>query len=325
MSDDITEDDWNLLVKRIKGGDCTPFLGAGVNVPMLTDASEIAQQWAAEHGYPLGDNYDLARVAQFLSLKGPDRLQPKDLIREMFETEIRKLFRGSESPTLLPPHHLGILASLPVPVYITTNYDDLLFRALRANGKEPVLEVCPWNLLLTHNSSAVYPASSSSSFDSIEVSEFQRSRLRGKSYVPTAATPLVYHIHGHYKYVDSMVLTENDYLDFLVMMSRDQKLLPIRITKALTQSSLLFIGYSLNDPNFRVLFRGLIHPLAENRRLSVAIQLLPSDIAAANLNAAREYLTQYFDDINIKVFWGTADDFVRTLWKRWNDSLTTGA
>ena len=127
-------------------------------------------------------------------------------------------------------------------------------------------------------------------------------------------------MHGHYKYVDSMVLTENDYFDFVVMMSRDQKLLPIRITKALTQSSLLFIGYSLNDPNFRVLFRGLIHPLAENRRLSIAIQLLPSDIDAENLKAAQEYLTQYFDDINIKVFWGTAYDFAQTLWERWNNS-----
>jgi hypothetical protein len=116
-----------------------------------------------------------------------------------------------------------------------------------------------------------------------------------------------------------MVLTENDYLDFLVAMSRNQKLLPIKITRALTQSSVLFIGYSLNDPNFRVLFRGLIHPLAENRRLSVAIQLLPSEIAESDKPAAQAYLTRYFEDIRIKVFWGTAEQFIDTLSDRWNN------
>ena len=105
MSNDITEEDWNLLVKRIKDGDCTPFMGAGVNVPMLPAGTKIAREWAAEYRYPLDDNYDLARVAQFLSLKGPDRLRPKDLIKQMFEVDIRNLFRSDESPTLLVPHH----------------------------------------------------------------------------------------------------------------------------------------------------------------------------------------------------------------------------
>lgn len=321
MSNNVTEEDWGKLIERVEEGACTPFLGAGVNYPLLPLGPRIAQDWAAEHAYPLDDTYDLARVAQFIALKGSDKLAPKELIKQIIEDKIRDLFSNTGRPSFVAPHHhLGILAALPIPVYITTNYDDLLFRALRANNKEPILELCAWNFLLTNSSSANYPPSLSSNIETIEVVEFVKTRLSPNSkYSPTPATPLVYHLHGHYKYIDSMVLTENDYLDFLVNMSRNQKLLPLRVKKALTQASVLFIGYSLADPNFRVLFRGLIHPLAENRRLSVSIQLLPNDIAEPNRPAAQEYLTKYFEDINIKVFWGTAEQFVKTLWNRWNE------
>jgi hypothetical protein len=320
MSDPLTEDDWQQLIKRIESKACTPFLGAGVNAPLLSMGAGIAKKWASEEGYPLIDNQDLARVAQFISLKAPDKLKPKELMKELLEGEIRKAFRVDKANFVAPNHHLGKLAALPLPVFITTNYDDLLFRALRANQKDPQVEVCPWNLLLKKNSLAQYPAMSDSEIETVEPTGFGASRLTSQSkYNPTVANPLIYHIHGHYKSIDSMVLTENDYLDFLVEMSRNQKLLPIKITRALTQSSVLFIGYSLNDPNFRVLFRGLIHPLAENRRLSVAIQLLPSDIAESDKPAAQAYLTRYFEDIKIKVFWGSAEQFIDTLSDRWNN------
>lgn len=319
MSDLLTDEHWTQLIQRIEDGACTPFLGAGVNHPLLSMGATIAEKWAKEWGYPLRDTQDLARVTQFISLKAPDRVKPKELINKMLEGEIRELFRDAKANFVAPNHHLGKLAALPLPVFITTNYDDLLFRALRANQKDPRLEVCPWNLLLEKNSSAEYPAMSNSQIETVEPTGFVASRLTRSNYTPTVANPLIYHIHGHYKFIDSMVLTENDYFDFLVKMSENQKLLPTKVKKALTLSSLLFIGYSLNDPNFRVLFRGLIHPLAEHRRLSVAIQLLPGDILESNKPAAQAYLTRYFEDIKIKVFWGTAKQFIDTLSDRWNN------
>ncbi len=35
MSDALTEEDWKQLIKRIEDEACTPFLGAGVNYPLL--------------------------------------------------------------------------------------------------------------------------------------------------------------------------------------------------------------------------------------------------------------------------------------------------
>ncbi len=218
-------------------------------------------------------------------------------------------------------HPLGVLASLPLPVYITTNYDDFMFRALRAQNKNPCIELSAWNPFLQEYSAAIYPDPGPDPFDldSTRVIRFTESRLSSTAgLVPTTVNPVVFHMHGHYELIDSMVLTENDYLDFLVNMSKDQKLLPTRIKEALTRSSLLFMGYSLSDPNFRVLFRGLIHPLAENRRLSISIQLLPGDVEQLNEKAAQEYLTKYFEDIKIKVFWGKVEQFAKELSDRWN-------
>ena len=71
-----------------------------------------------------------------------------------------------------------------------------------------------------------------------------------------------------------MVLTEDDYLEFLVRMNRDasEPLLPPVIRTAF-KDSLLFVGYSLSDWSFRVLFRGLIGSLpAGLGNLSIAVQ-----------------------------------------------------
>ena len=76
--------------------------------------------------------------------------------------------------------------------------------------------------------------------------------------VPTQANPVVFHLHGHYDVPESLVLTEDDYLDFLVAVSRDDGLLPHQIQKALAGASLLFLGYRLADWNFRVIHRGLV-------------------------------------------------------------------
>jgi hypothetical protein len=314
MASVLSDLDWVQLLKRIKDGNCTPFLGAGVNFGILPLGKQISEAWASSHEYPLDDSYDLARVSQYLALTGPDRVYPKSLIQEEFERTYKSLAASGTFPDFnAAGHPLGVLAELPLPIYITTNYDDFMFRALRAKGKDPKVELCIWNQALLDRGAVVYTEPTSGKADpaSVRIKEFGPSLLAASSnFDPTPRTPVVYHLHGHYKLIESMVLTENDYLDFLVNMSKDQKLLPTRIKYSLTATSLLFMGYSLADPNFRVLFRGLIYPMAEYRRLSISIQLPPSE-------RAQGYLTKYFDDMKFKVYWSKAEDFVSELLERW--------
>ena len=49
-----------------------------------------------------------------------------------------------------------------------------------------------------------------------------------------------------------MVLTENDYIEYLVRLGRDPKKMPPPLIRmALARSILLFVGYSLEDITLR--------------------------------------------------------------------------
>ena len=48
----------------------------------------------------------------------------------------------AESDPLAP---FTVLAKLPLPIFITTNADNLLALALQRAGKAPEVEFCPWN------------------------------------------------------------------------------------------------------------------------------------------------------------------------------------
>ena len=166
-----------------------------------------------------------------------------------------------------------------------------MYAALVAAGKQPRRELCRWN------SSPALAA--------------EPSPLADPGYVPTASSPLVYHLHGHLALPDSLVLTEDDYLDFLVAIARDPGLLAHQVQRALAGTSLLFIGYRLADWDFRVLHRGIVSTMeASLRRLSVTVQLAPGD-------AARDYLDRYFNAMKVRVFWGTASDFLAELTQRY--------
>lgn len=291
----MTEEDWRVLLGRIRDGKCTPFLGAGVNYGILPLGGQIAREWAKEEGFPLSTSDDLERVAQFIAVKYNDKVIPKGKILERLRQAPRPDF-SQPDPRL---DCLRSLAELPLPVYLTTNYDDLIVEALRhaQPTKTPRREVCRWSPGLNI----------ASAFDGPGV------------YEPDATNPVVFHLHGSDEYEDSLVLTEDDYLDYLVDMSRNEEMLPPRIQRSLTEASLLFIGYRLRDINFRVIYRGLVQKMdGSRRRLSVTVQVRPPDDSAKDSEAAAEkYLTDYFKDLKVCVFWGTASDFAKELRDRW--------
>src|SRR5205823_7265928 len=69
-----------------------------------------------------------------------------------------------------------------------------------------------------------------------------------------------------------------DYIRFLAVAAPDSKRgMPPLIGQMFVGSNLLFLGYSLEDWNFRALYKGLIEPLPEYEKpMSFAIQHRPS-------------------------------------------------
>ena len=287
MQNKLEERDWDILLNRINDGKCTPFLGAGACFGALPLGSEIAQKWAKKYDYPLNDSANLVRVAQFLAVQY-DPLFPKEEIVQIFKNLTPPDFTAPDEPH-------GVLASLPLPVYMTTNYDDFMAQALKDRYKDSKREICRWNVLIKDHPS---------------VFETQA------DFSPTVANPVVFHLHGHNEAAESLVLTEDDYLEFLANIARDPDLLPLRIQKALAGSSLLFVGYRLADWNFRVLFQALRPSL--QRLMSVAVLVPPRDTKSAR-KKAQEYLNRYYESMDLRVYWGTAREFSAELRKRWDD------
>jgi hypothetical protein len=277
-------------VRRIKKGKCTPFLGAGACVPALPLGSTVAKTWAEQYGYPLEDSWDLVRVAEYLAVKY-DPMYPKEEFLEEFLTDVKP-------PDFCEPDEPhGMLADLPLPVYMTTNYDDFMVRALLDRQKTPHRELLPWNKYVREQDSVFGP-------DSV--------------FEPTANEPVVFHLHGHNEVPESLVLAEGDYLDFLVNVSREQERIPARIQRAMASSSLLFIGYSLADWSFRVIFRGILQTTeASLRRISVTVQLPPGEAESLEQQKKQAYLDDYFQSKQMRVYWGTAREFAADLRANW--------
>lgn len=280
--------DWENLFLAIKYGDCTPFLGAGACVPLLPVGAAISRDLAKEHGFPLEGSENLSRVTQFLAVtKGP--MYPKYKLKERFD--------AVGLPTVIGSDNLHrVLAELDLPLYLTTNYDDLLIRALRSRGKNPHQEICPWNESLRETVRSIYE--------------------EDPDYEPTPEEPVVFHMHGHMGNLHSLVLTEDDYIDFLSNLSSDWKLIPAPIQKALTTTGLLFLGYSLEDWSFRVLLRSLRKYLRiGGGPKHVSVQLPPSTRGASDerKRQARNYLNEHFEKISVRMYWGTCEDFSQKL------------
>ena len=80
---------------------------------------------------------------------------------------------------------------------------------------------------------------------------------------PQVQEPVVYYVFGNMSYPDTVVLTEDDYFDFLVGFIRNQQRngplsMPASLRKAFAAKGLVFLGFHFEDWEFRTLFRGVL-------------------------------------------------------------------
>jgi len=191
--------------------------------------------------------------------------------------------RGERDPLL-------VLANLPFRVLLTTSPYTFLEKALVRAGKEPCTAVIRWRKDLR---------------DLIGPCDDQ-------AYGQEPGRPLVCHLFGLEEYSNSLVLTEDDYLDFVVDVnlgrgdeSRDS--VPAQVRRALSRD-LLVLGFSLNSWAFRALYAGLIKSddvRAEKR--GICVQLPPSEAEQAYLH---DYLQR---EAHFEVVWKDLSHYAEEL------------
>jgi hypothetical protein len=306
------------ILQNIRKGRCTPIIGPGLTEPLFGSQREIAHKWAEQFHYPMmpHERESLPQVAQYLTIQQSPRF-PFDELQEYLKGHIRKL-RGEKAARVSDTleNHINalgaeqrqsntneahkLLAELPLPVFITTNPDSLLEAALREAGKQPLSILCPWN----------------------EYIEETQAPLE-LDYVPSPGAPLVFHLFGRWDEPDSVVLTEDNYFDFLIGVTSKRKLIPEVVRQFLSDSGLLFLGFQTEEWNFRVLYRSILSAegrLRRRRYTHIAAQIEPEDDRILEPARARRYLEQYFSGADIHIYWGSPTEFLGELLKQWREA-----
>jgi hypothetical protein len=310
---------WPSLLHCIRQGRCTPILGPGLTESLFGSRRQIAQGWAETYYFPMAarDRENLPQVAQYLAVN-QSPMFPRDELAEHVRSEIVRIYGddlpeevrrapldalitavGARQRTGNPTEAHRVLAQLPLPIYITAEFATLLAEALHEADKAPVVELCRWNERLEMLES-VYDAE--------------------PAYRPEEKRPLVYHLFGTLQEPHSIVLTEDDYFDYLIGVTSNKELIPGVVRRALADTALLFVGFRMDDWDFRVLFRSLMSQEGRGRRSGyahVAVQIDPDEGRILDPERARRYLESYFGSADISIYWGSAEDFLCELWRRW--------
>lgn len=306
------------LISRIKAGKAVPIISNVVgNNLVLGGHPRLVADYAQRTAYPLSRQDDLSQMLQFKSVTDRALAKPWDLGAHYLEFVKNQLYdlaaaAGAAEDTLaevdanfddLPlarfcdslgypnfndgaDNPLLLLAHLPLPIYLTTGYHNFVELALRRAGKEPHTEICRWHKTLEGIPSPLT-----------------------ESYEPSKEEPLVYHLHGFDEYPDSLVLTEDNYWEFLVAISEHRgqgaDRIAGRVRQAMAESALILLGYNLRSWDFKTLFWGLIKPRPATQP-GVFVQLRPG-------SDEESYLEQYLGRAEFEVYWGDIPGYLKKL------------
>ncbi len=235
MTLDVDVDDaLELIAEAVKLQRCILFLGAGAHSP---PPRESPFEYPAEGRPPVASALS-RKLAGSCNLAGrfpredPSNLQRVALFYEIARSrhQLVDAVTNAVQTGKRPSPMLRALAELGFPLVITTNYDQLFENALVGAGKQPRV--------------AVYTPKLEATTDHRD---------------PTAESPIVFKIHGDISQPQTIVITDEDYIQFVLRMSNKDPYDPVPLTLKyyLTGWTTLFVGYSLLDYNLRLLFKTL--------------------------------------------------------------------
>lgn len=244
------------IADLLRAGQVIPFLGAGVNVgkrtppdarwdeklsPFLPTGAELSRFLATKSSFPSQDERDLSDLAKVASyfVGTSARRRLRERLHEVFDHDFE------------PCDIHAYLAEVPTPLLIvTTNYDDLTERAFKRAGK-------PFDLVIHPTDRKDVDASVLWCKHGVDEPE---AVPPNKLQIDLKQTTVIYKMHGTVdrsnRKLDSFVITEEDYIDFLSRMT-GQTAVPALFMHHFRSRYFLFLGYGLKDWNLRVVLNNL--------------------------------------------------------------------
>ncbi len=207
------------LIEQIKRGNGVLFIGAGLSKGAgLCDWEELVRPLGETIGCPR--NTDLLKVAEYY-----EDVNGRTALLDYIIEHTNTAGRG-------PTENHRLLAALPIKIWITTNYDDLLEKTLEEAGKPFHKVVRDQHLPL--------------------ISADRHTLIK---------------MHGDRQLSDTIIITENDYHTYF----RKYLLVKAQLTVLAASSTLLFVGYSMSDPDFNQIYAEVAFYLQEHQRKAYAI------------------------------------------------------
>ncbi len=296
-------------------GSVIPFLGAGASRvgvtddPCLPDGATLALELINQMGgaFPKSAHNELAKVAQFYEQTVFDRPALYDFINTRFEKEQQHAQLSTVAK---------LMAAVPNrynPLFLmTTNYDLQIERAMHESHR-PIC-VITQNMRDPENGASrvevKYPDGSISKDDAVS---FQ---WRDQERTPDANTVYLFKMHGSarpssFSDHDDIIITEDDYVDFLINSGGPVTPFfpPPSLAAMYKTRRFLFLGYSLEDWNFRAFLRLLAVRNAlsgRGQRRHWAIQLAPSPLDES-----------LWGQRNVNLYQGDLSEFCQRLGQNW--------
>jgi predicted RNase H-like HicB family nuclease len=240
------EEHLKYIKEKIAQHECILFLGSAIHAPSPPELPEynypqemappigsaLSKYLAEKSDYPAQDWWNLQRVAQHFESKTKSRFRLVE--------EIKNAVHVGRQPSPI----LRMLANLEFPIVITTNYDHLYEQALNRKAEEEKAA----NQNVTKYRVSIYNPNNTNKSKTVDC-------LR----TPDPKQPYVLKIHGDIDKPESIVLTDEDYIQFVLRMSDKHPFHPFgnNVLAHLMKWPTLFIGYSLMDYNLRLLFKTL--------------------------------------------------------------------
>lgn len=223
------------IFDAIESHKCLAFLGAGASmsyargqdfVDGLPSGGVLAEMLAKKCGYVNGKALGLAEVAEYFIFKQNGH---RDLLEKFLQIEFSRV-------TQPRPIHTVIAQLRQIKIILTSNYDLLLEKELIE--RQRIITKSVYNRTDTRNAHFMGPVD----FDANDV--------------------VLHKMHGSIDQPNSMVITRSDYVRYLAtLMDRDIGMPDYFWRTMIPQRTLLFLGYSLNDWNFQVIWEGVLAAL----------------------------------------------------------------
>ena len=282
------DENWEALIYAIKKNKCILMLGPDTAIEKVGGQPRLLTESLAN------------QLAERLEPGTRKLLNPSDLAqasqyyaiekgRHTLEARAESFYK--EKQDLCSDLHRD-LAALPFYFTITTTPDSMFINALEKNKKEPVINWYNFN-----------------------------GENQGMVQMGTVEKPLVFYLYGSVSEPESLMLTENDLLDFLVALSSEKWPLPNNIRSELKNGdkSFLFMGFGFKHWYLRILLHVLQGGNKKNSR-SFALEKFPPD------NTADLQRTVFFfkkSDYKIHIFKKNFNDFAAQLRERFGQCSPT--